>query len=377
MCGSPTAYTVMKRDHIEKTRLQHTGWKHFFQVCVCVSMSVCVWVWVCVWERDNSITYLFLGSQKYLITTRYSMFRLDFAVAYHLCSAFPYRYAKSSQIKTVSSSKIFFKGSRFRYRWVLMVPLWWWGGAGHSLGCWNMVLILVNQCTLAHTPVWGLPFHSSLMPTGSLKLCSDIPSWRSGRHGFLELGQITVKFKKKKCTHPSPSTLSICAQMLCFCLFCSGKVAKEVVEASSKIQREPPEVHRWVGWSQGSGRFLGGQEGFKADFAKSTRIMKGARALAAWPYVVFSPSSRHSHHPPGPTQTGLPGAPFWVTGSAGSHCPDLAWSIMWTSRKYVRLSPDWVCHPVILEMLSALVSVHHSWPVPTDPTPPRLFHMRG
>ena len=258
MCGSPTACTVMKRHQIEKTRLQHTWWKHFFQGCVCVSMSVCVWVRVCVcesmsvcvWERDNSITYLFLGHQKYLITTRYSMFHLDFAVVYHLCSAFSYRYAKSSQIKTVSSSKIFFKGSRFRYRWVPMVPLWWWGWAGHSLWCWNMVLILVNQCTLAHTPVWGLPFHSSLMPTGSLKLCSNIPSWRSRRHGFL-LGQITVKFKKKKCTHPSPSTLSICAQTPCFCLFCSGKVAKEVVEASSKIQREPPEVHRWVGWSPG------------------------------------------------------------------------------------------------------------------------------
>ena len=78
---------------------------------------------MCVRERDNSITYLFLGSQKYLITTHYSMFRLDFAVAYHLCSAFSYRYAKSSQIKTVSSSKIFFKGSRFRYRWVPTVPL--------------------------------------------------------------------------------------------------------------------------------------------------------------------------------------------------------------------------------------------------------------
>jgi len=66
-----------------------------------------------------------------------------------------------------------------------------------------MVLILVNQCTLAHTPVWGLPFHSSLMPTGSLKLCSNIPSWRSRRHGFL-LGQITVKFKKKKVHTPFP-----------------------------------------------------------------------------------------------------------------------------------------------------------------------------
>ncbi|OWK07411.1 FRMD3, partial [Cervus elaphus hippelaphus] len=75
--------------------------------------------------------------------------------------------------------------------------------------------------------------------------------------------------------------------------FYNGKVAKEVVEASSKIQREPPEVHR----------FLGGQEGFKADFAKSTRTMKGARALAARPCVVFSPRSRHSHHPPGLTQT--------------------------------------------------------------------------
>uniref|UniRef100_A0ABI7WIS3 FERM domain-containing protein n=2 Tax=Carnivora TaxID=33554 RepID=A0ABI7WIS3_FELCA len=57
-----------------------------------------------------------------------------------------YKYAKSSQIKTVSSSKIFFKGSRFRY---------------------------------------------------------------------------------------------------------SGKVAKEVVEASSKIQREPPEVHSFFRWSFG------------------------------------------------------------------------------------------------------------------------------
>lgn len=35
--------------------------------------------------------------------------------------------------------------------------------------------------------------------------------------------------------------------------------------------------------------------------------MKGARALAAWPCVVFSPGSRHSHHPPGLTQTGLAG----------------------------------------------------------------------
>ena len=36
-----------------------------------------------------------------------------------------------------------------------------------------------------------------------------------------------------------------------------------------------------------------------------------------------------------------------------------------------------VPHSVLLEMLSALASVHHSWPVPTGPTPPRLLHMRG
>ncbi|KAF1474964.1 FERM domain-containing protein 3, partial [Eudyptula minor novaehollandiae] len=81
-------------------------------------------------------TFYVFGAQK---EVRFNIFTvLIFILIYSLCS-FSSRYAKSSQIKTMSSSKIFFKGSRFRY---------------------------------------------------------------------------------------------------------SGKVAKEVVEASSKIQREPPEVHR-------------------------------------------------------------------------------------------------------------------------------------
>lgn len=32
----------------------------------------------------------------------------------------------------------------------------------------------------------------------------------------------------------------------CFWFDSSGRVAKEVIEASSKIQREPPVVHRWA-----------------------------------------------------------------------------------------------------------------------------------
>lgn len=56
----------------------------------------------------------------------------------------------------------------------------------------------------------------------------------------------TVGKLKKKNKHMC-TPLPFCSECLCtdiVFVFCSGKVAKEVVEASSKIQREPPEVHR-------------------------------------------------------------------------------------------------------------------------------------
>lgn len=78
-----------------------------------------------------------------------------------------------------------------------------------------------------------------------MQLHSNFPSWRERRRGLLELGQAVevVKFKENTCASPSSPTLSACAETGVF-VFCSGKVAKEVVEASSRIQREPPEVHR-------------------------------------------------------------------------------------------------------------------------------------
>lgn len=81
-------------------------------------------------------------------------------------SVFIDRLEKSSQVRTVSSSNLFFKGSRFRYRWVRSRLLPWW--------------------------------------------------WVDPRLNF------------------SSFFLSII----------SGKVAKEVMEQSAKIKRDPPEIHR-------------------------------------------------------------------------------------------------------------------------------------
>lgn len=54
--------------------------------------------------------------------------------------------------------------------------------------------------------------------------------------------QAIVKLKKYTCTPLPFCSECACTHVVFF--FYSGKVAKEVVEASSKIQREPPEVHR-------------------------------------------------------------------------------------------------------------------------------------
>ena len=57
--------------------------------------------------------------------------------------------------------------------------------------------------------------------------------------------EVKKKKKRKKSMHIPPLPplpLYLCTDAMF--LSCSGKVAKEVVEASSKIQREPPEVHR-------------------------------------------------------------------------------------------------------------------------------------
>nr|KAF6484527.1 FERM domain containing 3 [Rousettus aegyptiacus] len=51
-------------------------------------------------------------------TVHLCIFQIEIGKTFFCSSTLPgpfYRYAKSSQIKTVSSSKIFFKGSRFRY----------------------------------------------------------------------------------------------------------------------------------------------------------------------------------------------------------------------------------------------------------------------
>lgn len=57
-----------------------------------------------------------------------------------------------------------------------------------------------------------------------------------GRGGLLEPNLEHV--------HTLPNFFGVSTHMHCICAFHSGKVAKEVVEASSKIQRDPPEVHR-------------------------------------------------------------------------------------------------------------------------------------
>ncbi|XP_061600822.1 FERM domain-containing protein 5-like isoform X1 [Cololabis saira] len=92
-----------------------------------------------------------------------------------------YKLEKSSQVRTVSSSNLFFKGSRFRYRYHQHVCYW-----QKSKTC----------------------FH--IDPLGDC-------AWFDYLH------------------HRSPYFL--------FC-FLSGKVAKEVMEQSAKIKRDPPEIHR-------------------------------------------------------------------------------------------------------------------------------------
>lgn len=98
----------------------------------------------------------------------------------------------------------------------------------------------------------------------------------------------------------------------CVSVFCSGKVAKEVVEASSKIQREPPEVHRWVD------DHCGFQVALKAGFSKSP--------ITSLCVVTYSIKKGHSYFLRHLTQTDLAGpwhehswAPLWVMCSQESH----------------------------------------------------------
>ena len=185
---------------------------------------------------------------------------------------------------------------------------------------------------------------------------------------------------KKKSAHTPPLPLWASVHRRHVSVFSAAvKLPKRWWKPAPKSRENPQRCTGEWGGPQGSGRFLGRQEGFKADFAKSTRTMKGARALAAWPCVVFNPGSRHSHHPPGLTQV-CPGSIM----SYRLYRESLPWfGLEYHMNKqemceaWVSWAVSWVRHPVLLEMLSALGSVHHSWPVPTGPTPPRLFHMRG
>lgn len=97
---------------------------------------------------------------------------------------FPYRLEKSSQVRTVSSSNLFFKGSRFRYRYLIAPKI--------------LLIHFMKR-------LWLLSIYIS-------RTALSCSAW------FMFMN-----------SH------------LCFL---SGKVAKEVMEQSAKIKRDPPEIHR-------------------------------------------------------------------------------------------------------------------------------------
>lgn len=157
--------------------------------------------------------------------------------------------------------------------------------------------------------------------------------------------------------------------MPCFCL--------AVVKSPKRWWRRAPKsresLRRCTGkWGSLQGSRWDGQKGLKAGFAKFTITRKEIRLPTVWPYVVFPGMALL----PSPKScSGRSGwVPLWVSCSVGSHNPDQAQQVTWTSRKYVGcyLMADWVCYHVPLELLSVLASVHQMWPVSS-----RLFHTEG
>lgn len=163
----------------------------------------------------------------------------------------------------MSSSKIFFKGSRFRYRWVPMVPFWWWVGVGASI-----YFHFLNQCSLVCMPVLVLPSHSTHVWQSWAPLKFHCNFSEGGREVWISrAGKAIVKLKKKKYMRTSLPLCPECAQTSCF-FFAVVKLPKRWWRPAP---RSRGSLRRYTGrWGDlwGSGKLQGWTEGFQACFAK-------------------------------------------------------------------------------------------------------------
>lgn len=145
--------------------------------------EACKHLWKCGVENQAFYKWVRVWNTK-MQKEHHDIYVLD-----GFCFLFFLRLEKSSQVRTVSSSNLFFKGSRFRYRWLYNQWL-------ISSTCKEQPLFHIISCTVLG---WYLCF-----------------------------------------TKVTYQPVLFCS-LLCFL---SGKVAKEVMEQSAKIKRDPPEIHR-------------------------------------------------------------------------------------------------------------------------------------
>lgn len=196
------------------------------------------------------------------------------------------------------------------------------------------------------------------MLTGTLKVYSDFPSWRAGRHWFLELGQTTVRFKKIH-VPPLPSWVSMPRRVLLS--FAAVRLPKRWWRRAPKSRGSLRRCTGEWGTFRAPGGLWDGQRDLNSGFAKSSVTGKSVRAPAARPYVVFTPGSRHGSLPVaeislrqiwlghGVSTAGL----HFVICSVESHWLGLPLSITWLGRMCVKqggviswlspLSASWNC----------------------------------